>query len=235
MKISTLTGKSLVVIFLILFSMTIKGQLPLYKSAAFSVYKDKVVQGTYEAKALSPTHIKSNYKSPANLMQAANISFKFAINGKDNEMPSGQDHLFTVAPVKGLAETPLIVFGKQLKQPVKEKLFLQPNTKLKVRLDMREVLKEFELNGFYTTFNGTKIYKADFKGVYVAGATLPMTWDFDNLVNNPALKLADTDGDGIYETELVLNAKQDQKQISDEWKLTKDISAFPQYKSDYVL
>jgi hypothetical protein len=235
MKISALTIERLVIIFFILYTMKSTAQEPLYKSAAFRVYKDKVIQGKYEAKALSSKHIKSNYESPANLMQSANISFKFAINGKDNEMPSGQDHLFTVEPINGYAETPVIPFGKQLKQPTKEKLYLQPNTKLKIRLDMRAVLKEFEQNGFYTTFNGTKIYKADFKGVYVAGATLPMTWDFDNLVNNPGLKLADPDGDRIYETELVLNAKQDQKQISDEWKGAKDISAFPQYRSDYVL
>ncbi len=215
--------------------MTANAQQALYKSSAFSVYRDNVVQGKYEAKALSATHIKSNYQSPVNLQQFGNISFKFAINGKDNEMPPGQDHLFTVGAVNGSAETPIITFGKQLKQPVKENLVLRPNTKLKLRLDMSEVLKAFAQDGFYTTYNGTRIYKADFKGVYVAGATLPMTWDFDNLVNNPGLELKDMDRDGIYETDLVLNAKQDQKQIADEWKLTKDISAFPQYKSPNLL
>jgi hypothetical protein len=220
---------------LILFVMTANAQQPLYTSRAFTVYPDRVVQGRYEAKALSATHIKSNYQSPVNLKQSANISFKFAINGKDNEMAPGQDHLYTVEGVNGSAATPVITFGKQLKQPAKPNLYLQPDTKLKLRLDMREVLKQLEDKGFYTTFNGTKIYKADFKGVYVAGATLPMIWDFDNLVNNPGLQLKDTDGDGIYETELVLNAKQDQKQISDEWTLTKDISAFPLYKAPNLL
>src|SRR5687768_1100837 len=101
---------------LLSFNLTVvktQAQLPLYKSAAFSVFKDKVNQGQYEAKAISATHITSNYKSPANLKQPASISFKFAINGKDNEMPPGQDHLYTVQAISGKAETPLIKFGKQ--------------------------------------------------------------------------------------------------------------------------
>jgi hypothetical protein len=62
-----------------------------------------------------------------------------------------------------------------------------------------------------------------------------MIWDFDNLIHKDFLLMKDPDGDGIFETELLLNAKKDQKEISNEWKLTKDISAFPQFKSDFVL
>lgn len=215
--------------------MQAKAQQPLFKSSTFSVYTDKVVQGKYTASILTADHISSNYESPSNLYQPAEINFKFAINGKDNEMPSGQDHHFTVNAVNGVAETPVIVFGKQLNQKAATTTFLQPNTKLKIRLDMKEVMKQFEEQGFYTTFNGTKIFKQDFKGVFVAGSTLPMNWDFDNLVNNKPLQLKDDDGDGIYETELLLNAKQDQKQTDTEWKMSKDATAFPQYQAPYLI
>lgn len=223
--------------FIILIFMGIQSsaQEPLYKSGAFSIYNDKVVQGKYEAAVITANHITSNYESPGNNNQPADITFKFAINGKDNEMPSGQDHQFTVEPVNGFAETPVIVFGKQLNQKSVKPLYLKPYTRLIVRVDMREVLKQFEQNGYYTCFNGTKIYKEDFKGVYVAGSALPMTWDFDNLVNNKPLQLTDLDKDGIYETTLFLNAKKDQKQTATEWKQVKDISAFPQYKAPYLI
>ena len=39
--------------------------MPIYQSKAFTLYADKVVQGTNEAQAVSTTHIKSTYKSPA--------------------------------------------------------------------------------------------------------------------------------------------------------------------------
>ena len=216
-------------------SSTILAQKPVFQSPAFSVYPDKVVQGKYEAKALSATSITSNYASPDNLYQSADISFKFAINGRDNEMPSGQDHHFTATAVNGMAETPIITLGKQLNKTSGKASFLSPNTKLKVKLDLREVMKQFTQNGFYTTFNGTTIYKEDFKGVFIAGGTAPMIWDFDNLVHHENLELKDPDGDGIYETVLILNSKQYKKETAGEWNLSKDISAFPQYQTSNVL
>jgi hypothetical protein len=222
--------------FIITFCMISKSQAqqPLYQSKAFNIFNDKVVQGKYEARAVAANHITSNYESPANLFQSADISFKFAINGKDNEMPSGVDHHFYVEALNGYAETPVIVFGKQMNIRSHKTAYLQPDTKLKVKLDLRDVLKQLDQNGYYSTFNGTKIYKQDFKGVYIAGGTLPMIWDFDNLINNNHLQLKD-DGDGIYETEFILNAKQDRKQTAAEWKQTKDATAFPQLHTNYLL
>ena len=39
--------------------------MPIYQSKAFTLYADKVIQGANEAQAVSTTHIKSTYKSPA--------------------------------------------------------------------------------------------------------------------------------------------------------------------------
>ena len=221
--------------FALLFLVKLSAQQPLFQSGAFSIYPDRVVQGKNEAKALSATHMVSNYQSPANEFQSANISFKFSINGRDNEMFMGKNHNFTVQAVNGMAETPLIKFGEQLNQPEQDGKYLSPNTALKIRVDMKEVMKQFNEKGFYTTINGDKIYKEDFKGLYVAGATAPMSWDFDNLVNFHDLKLKDEDGDGIFEATLVLNKQSDEKHTDAEWNLAKDISPYPQYKSGIML
>lgn len=209
----------------------------IYGSKAYSVYPDRVVQGEYTARALSATEITSDYQSPANKFKSPVLSFKFSINGKDNEMASGRDHQFVCRPVNGTAETPLIKFGEQLvdKTPVAEGLYLNPGTKLKIRLDMRHVFDAFNKQGYYTTPNGDKIYKDDFKGVFIAGASAPMIWDFNNLVNHPELELKDPDGDKIFETVLNMNEAKDEKTTAPVWKLSKDISRFPQYKSPYML
>ena len=211
------------------------GNEPVYQSEAYSIFADRVVQDSFEARAISATQMISNYEIPANEFQDANISFKFSINGKDNEMLPGTDHHVAVKATNGKAETPLIVFGKQLNEAKEDGLFLSPETGFTIRLDLREVLKAFSDQGFFQTAKGDKIYKEDFKAVYVAGNTLPMTWDFDNLKNRAELELKDPDGDGIYETILILNKKSDLKKIDTVWKLTKDISAFPQYKSPHVI
>jgi hypothetical protein len=207
----------------------------LYKSDTFSIYPDKAVQGTFEAKALSATEMVSNYESPANAFQDAFVSFKFSINGKDNEMAPGTDHQMVVKVIDGRAESPLIVFGQQYVEEKQEGVYLQPETPWHLKVDMRPVLKSFEETGFYTNAKGEKIYMEDFKALYVAGNALPMTWDFDNLRNRAELELKDPDGDGIFETTLILNSKADIKKIDSAWRLSKDISAFPQYQSPHVL
>lgn len=210
---------------------------PIYSSKSYSVYPDKVVQGRFEAKVLSDTAITSNYQSPANEFKSPVITFKFSINGKDNEMASGKDHMFKCVAKGGAAETPVIQFGHQFTDPkrVDDNVYIKPGTRLKVRLDMRNVFKAFDKQGYYVGANGDKIYKTDFKGVFLAGNTGPMIWDFNNLVNHPELQLKDPDGNGIYETTLILNEAKNEKSIASSWKRSRNIGAFPQYHSDYPI
>ncbi|MDB5111381.1 MAG: Cycloisomaltooligosaccharide glucanotransferase precursor, partial [Mucilaginibacter sp.] len=208
---------------------------PIYSSKAYTVFPDRVVQGKYTAKANSATELTSDYRSPANMFKSPVIDFKFSINGKDNELPSGNDHHYTC--VSQFNETPVLKFGEPYadKKAVPPDTYLKPSTQFKLRLDMCAVLKAFKDQGYYTCFNGDKIYKNDFKGVFVAGNTAPMIWDFNNLVNHPELELKDPDGDGIYETTLILNKPEDENKTASSWKLSHDVSAFPQYHSAYKI
>lgn len=217
--------------------MAQKQQKALWQNKAFALYADSVVQQKFTGKALSATELTSNYKSPANEFLSPAITFKFSINGKDNEMSSGNDHHFNCMATDGKCETPIVTFGKQFidTRDVPDNTFVKPNTQLTVRVDMNAVLQAFEKDGYYTTYKGDKIYKADFKGVYVAGMPAPLSWDFDNLANKPELKLEDKQGNGIYEGTLSLNNQQDQKQTASGWKLSKDIAAYPRYHSPHIL
>ncbi len=211
-------------------------QQPVWQSKEFKIYRDSIVQQhQFTARAISSTELESNYQSPANAFVSPIISFKFSINGKDNEMPSGKDHRFNDLSVTGYAETPIIVFGEQWidSSAVPDHATLASDTKLRIRLDMRRVLSALKEKGYYTTFKGDKIYTEDLKAVYVAGNTAPLMWDFDNLVNHPPLQMKDEDGDGIYETTLSLNVPKEKPNTAPSWKLSKDISAFPRYQSDY--
>lgn len=210
----------------------------IIRTKVYTVFADSVVQqDRFTATVLSPKAIVSNYKSPANKFKSPLITFKFSINGKDNEMVSGTDHHFTCITNNGYCETPIIKFGTQLKDnmPLKDNTYLAPNTRLKIRVDLSEVFDQFERQGYYRTFNGNKIYKEDFKGVYVAGNTEPLIWDFDNLVNHPELRLNDEQGNHLFETTLVLNAHEDERKTDARWQLTRNISAFPQYTSAYPI
>lgn len=225
----------LIIPFLLLAAFCAAQDKPIYKAKAYTIYPDKVVQGNNKAIALSATEITSNYRSPADEFQSPVIDFKFSINGKDNEMIPDRNHHFSCIAKDGMNETPIIKFGEQSMdhRPIPPKTYLRPGSTLKIRLDMRDVFGAFKKQGYYVCYNGDKIYKDDFKGVFVAGKPSPLIWDFNNLVNHAELQMKDPDGDGIYETTLTFGGND--KKTASSWKLTKDISAFPQYHSDYVL
>ncbi len=212
-------------------------QTPIWQNSKYAIYKDSVVQGNFLAKILSSKEITSNYKSPANEFVNPQVVFKFSINAKDNEMKPGVDHRFNCIAKNGACETPIIKFGTQFTDTSKmpENTFLKPGTLFKIKLDLRDVLNDFKTKGSYTTINGDKIFKEDFKGMHVAGGTAPLFWDFDNLSNRPDLELKDKDGDGIYEVTLKMGEQKEDKQIASSWKMTKDANLFPQYKSDYLI
>ncbi|MHC1775376.1 MAG: hypothetical protein AB9834_08195 [Lentimicrobium sp.] len=206
----------------------------LYQSEKFSIYGNRVEQPPYKAVALSSTHLISDYQSPANLIYSADIQFKFSLNSRDNEMLSGFDHLVTLHPENNNADTGPVVFGRRFIDTTGNSTALPENVTWLVKLDMRHVLAAFEKEGYFTLFNGQKFYKADFKGVYIAGSAKPLSWDFENLYTVPDWELKDPDGDGIYTTTLLLNPHQDIKG-PDEWKLNADLKGLPEFRSGNLL
>lgn len=210
-------------------------QSPIYQSDAFTLYSDRVVQGPFEGKAVTRNRIESNYRSPANEFQSADIVFKFAVNGRDNELPPGVDHIFTLLPNAGKTETPMITFGERLKQVAAGQNYLPPNTPFKLKLDFRKQKKQMAEEGFFLSYNGQKIFKEEFKGVFIAGGSAPLSWDFDNLERRKECQLQDPDGDGIYEIEILMNVHSDEKKTASAWTIFNNIQPFPAYQSDFLL
>ena len=202
----------------------------LYQSPQFTVYSDKVVQGNFTAQVESPTKIVSNYHSLAYENFSRLVSFKFGINEKDNEKQSGENHWIIIGDNEH--QSPVIVFGQ--KDPPNPG---DPGTKLPVnyeytfRLDMRPVLKQFAEKGYFETFDGIRISKTDFKGVYIAGGTEPLSWDWVNL-EEKGFDLKDPDGDSIYEIKVVFNPFDEKENQTKIWQLTEDVSMKPSYHSD---
>ncbi len=201
----------------------------LYASDSFTLYLDKVVQGKNEAEVVSPTHIRSSYKSPASTSFSNLIKFKFAINEKDNELPIGDDHWVYI---DGDKEAPIIKFGeKPAPFVVQEISYLPTNYKYTFTLDVTEVLRQFKEKGYFETYNGTRIAQTDFKGFYIAGNAEPLSWDFVNL-GNKGLQLKPTENPNIYSITVVLNPYNETDTQEKEWRLKENVSHKPQYSSD---
>nr|WP_321408406.1 hypothetical protein [uncultured Carboxylicivirga sp.] len=215
-----------------LFLLTISCQQKnniLYESEQFIVYKDGIKQGENIVKVLSPNHLTSNYQSLAHENYSRLITFKYSINEKDNEKISGDDHWIIVGDEH---ESPIIEFGSaNSTRPADPETKLPTNYEYTFRMDMNSVLNDFKTKGFFETFEGTRIAKDDFKGVYIAGGSYPLSWDFSNLEEN-GLKLTDENGDGIYEITVVLNPFDTSKLVEKSWKLSLDVSSKPSYRSE---
>ena len=201
----------------------------LYQSEAFSVYADKVIQENYVGNVYSPTHMISNYRSTSSQNFSRLITFKFSINEKDNELPSGADRWIIIGKEH---ISPVIPFGEEA-DPMPE----DPGSKLPVnykytfRVDMTPVLSQMEEKGYYEAFDGSRVAREDFKTVYIAGGSEPLTWDFSNL-DESNLELKDPDGDGIYEISVVLNPFDEETEKKSTWILSENILAKPCFHSD---
>ncbi|MEM7379898.1 MAG: glycogen debranching protein [Bacteroidota bacterium] len=204
----------------------------LYQSDRFTVYKDSVVQGANLAEVVTPTHIKSNYKSPASTTYSRLLKFKFSINEKDNELPPGADHWLIISEEN---ESPVIKFGQTPEPlPVQPETYLPTNYEFTFKVDVSTVLEQFEETGFYQAHDGSRVAKADFKGFYIAGGAEPLTWDFVNL-DMKGLKLTPTADPNIYSITLVLNPYNEEDNQAKEWKPTIDVSDKAKYTSDQPL
>lgn len=201
----------------------------LYESPSFTIFTDKVIQGDNVAEVVSPTQLNSNYQSPASSTFPRLTKFKFSINEKDNELAPGSNHWVIIDQEH---QSPLINFGAQPEPlPDPPATYLPSNYDYTFRVDVSSVLKQFAEQGYYETFNGTKIAKDDFKGFYVAGSAEPLTWDFVNLESR-GLKLSPTEDPNIYSLTVTLNPHTPAENRNKTWTLTEDVSQKAQYKSD---
>lgn len=210
------------------------GSDAIFECDSFAVYTDSVVQGPYTARAVSATEIVTNYRSADAAASSPVARFRFSINSRDNELPSGNDHVALVTA----KDAPIYTFGSTEGNIADDAAVsndtLPVNTPWTVRLDMRPVLRSFDRNGYFATATGDTIYADDFKGVWIAGSVEPMSWDFENLYGRDAQKLKDR-GDSIYEVTIAVNPPVKRQPDPTGWKVDAPNKDFPLYASDHKL
>ena len=210
----------------------------LYESSTFQVTDTSVVQGDFRAVATSPTRITSNYQR-----ERTAINFKFSINGRDNERPSGDDRRLRLSPAGGAVLTPVYTFGERPAPSFPTPGLASPrpesgDVQVTFRVDMKPMLRAFRETGTYTPPSGDPIAEADFEGLYIFGDTAPLTWDLQAASRGDGFRLTDPDDDGVYAITLGFETR-DLRPLDDTgaavWSLSEDVSGFPQLASDQRL
>ncbi len=162
----------------------------------FEIKSDEVVEGVFHAWAPSPNELFSTY--PLNQQRALPqpIAYKLSLNGRDNEAPVGANHLLVVPP--GIKEfyLPEIKFGEPPLPLRSTPDSLREEVKVHFRVNLKPILKAFARSGFFVTATGDTVTSRDFKGVFLAGDTSPLTWGWGS--PETLIKLTDEDGDSIF-------------------------------------
>lgn len=208
------------------------GSRVLYQSPAFRIEADRVIQGPYTAKVISPNQISSNYQSPASETYARLLVFKLSVNEKDNELPIGVNHWVVVGQD---TVSPLLRFGvTEGATPATPTTYLPTNYAYTFRFDLTPLMEQFEKQGYYVGSDGQKVMKQDFKGVYLAGSQLPLSWDFVNL-EAKGLKLQPTGRGHEYQIRLILNPWKDIGPVERTWSSSVNLANRPKYTSPQPL
>ncbi len=217
------------------FASDVAAQRPLFTSPQYEITTTGVRQGRFEALALGRDTIVSTYPRAAR-----EIHFKFAINGRDNEFPSGIEQMINLRPRDGAIVTPVFVFGleprAQLPRPEDAGEGESGDARVTIRLDLRHVKRALAQRGWYKPPQGDTI--RSLTRVTVIGDTDPLQWDVNAIPVGGPQDLTDRDGDGIYEvalpfrTEYLRAIDAGGRAI---WARSRDLTSFPELRSSSPL
>ncbi|WP_329686300.1 glycosyl hydrolase family 65 protein [Longimicrobium sp.] len=209
------------------------GAQTLYRSDAFTVTDTSVQQGRWSAVARSRDTLVSTYPRAGREMH-----FRFSLNGVDNEFQSGTEHTLYVRPTDGRIVSPVYVFGQEqppfVPTPEAYPTSEEGVAQVTIRLDLRQVLRDFGRTGTYDPPQGPPIRRTDFTGVFAIGDVEPLTWDANALRPGGPAQLRDADGDSIYTLVIPVQAQYTRPLASPGvaiWARHADLSAYPQLRS----
>lgn len=197
-------------------------------TSAYTVTTDSVTQGGFTAKAISAAAITSDY-CPTASNTAGIIRYRLSINSRDNEMPDGQYHYAIAGD-----DTTVARFGVPQAAATADTAH-SPNPRQQLRVDVSHILRSLEEQGYYATPTADTIRAGEFKGIWVAGDTQPLSWDYDNLYLHDELRLHPTGEDGIWSITLAVEPDPAYDTQSHSWSTETIRDDFPQLTSDYPL
>ncbi len=214
----------------------------LYRSDAFTIMDNSVIQDSFKVEVKNSTSLISDYVSPYKEFTRKVFDFKFSLNGDDNERFPGENHQIFLESDRDILESAIYNFGTS--DPVEAIIpenrkdeILSDDIRVIIKVNMDPVLTSFEEKGYYTLFNGEQFPANKFEGVFIAGGALPLSWDFANLKSHPELELTDLNDDRIFEIELLVKKYQqvDARKDNAYWKAQNIDKNYPNYTSDILL
>lgn len=195
----------------------------------YTVGIDKVVEGKWEAKALSGTHLVTNYSPVLSDSIPSVIKVRLAINGHDNELKPGQYHYIDVTSsdnvIKACEPDP-----RHYSRPNK---IPRPN-EIRLKVDIDAIKKSFNDKGYFVTPTHDTIYSQDYKGVWITADVAPIDFDVSQSSMHDELLVDSMPGENNIH-EVILHMAIIPKSVVGEWKINAPSANYPTYSSKQPL
>ncbi len=180
----------------------------------------------YSVHAFSPHQLVSTWPAPEWTIPQP-ILYKLSLNGLDNEGGFGEDHELVIPAGVHEFFPPLLHFGQRLPNRIPEPALLDPPARVHFRVNLHDILEEFEKRGFTVTPTGDTILAEDFEGLYLAGSAPPLSWIWDSPGPRESSRFTDADGDSIYELTVDFHVPDLPEHSS--WELGRELTSFPEF------
>lgn len=193
----------------------------------YTVTADSVVEGQWSARALSDTHIISNYPSTTYDSIASVIKLRLAINCRDNELLPFRYHYIDL---ENTTDTTIIKACEADTVKLHSTHNIARPRSLKLRIDLSPVETALREQGYYITATNDTIYSQDFQGVWATADVAPLNVDASQCWNHPELRVDQGVSDsGVYQVEVPLEVPM--VSVAQEWKIDAPSSNAPLYSS----
>ena len=197
----------------------------------YTVTADSVVEGQWSARALSDTHITSNYSLPASDSVPSVVQLRLVINCRDNELLPARYHY---VDLENLTDSTVIkVFSPDTVKPADIHNIARPRS-LRLKVDLSELENALRNKGLVITPTNDTIYQQDFQGVWLTADIAPLNIDAAQCWNHQELRVDGSPGNGgMYQVNIPLDLAPT-PQIT-EWKIDAPSSGAPRYTSDQTI
>lgn len=177
----------------------------VYSGGGCAVYGDSVVQGRARAVAVSSREIVVTGVDSAAATPRWPLRLRLAICGRDNELPPGQCHYcWPVADTLRVVACRPDTLGA-LPLPAQAGR-VAAGSRVTLRVDLTEMERAFERNGYWVTATQDTVYEDEFTGVWALGDIAPLGWSADALADSRHCRLRRDAVSGMYCLDLNLGA-----------------------------
>lgn len=197
----------------------------------YIVTADSVVEGQWSAKALSDTHIITNYPTATADSIPNIIKVRLAINCRDNELLPASYHYIDLDNTTDTTVIKVCHPDTVKREPTHN--IARPQS-LKFMVDLSEMKTALNGKGYFVTPTSDTIYTQDFQGVWLTANVAPLNVEATQCWNHPELIIDDSsDVSDLHQVEVPLEVPT--IPIAQEWKIDIPSSNAPLYSSKQTI